>query len=219
MAWRSRACRHWHALQKKVRSLVGFFRLIRAFDQAANTLGFTFRRNLYIPPLRGALDADGSLSRRKVRFSHDGEESVVHRRRGVTLALGIGVNCAAFSIANGTWWKKLPFKNPKEVVTLGVWNGQGAENSALLSYPEFVEVRSRVQSLKNIAAVEEKAIVLTTAIVIGFVDPQDPLIFLSTFLVLALVTTAAVLIPHGELHSSTLATLFGRSKNLKVESQ
>ena len=36
---------------------------------------------------------------------------------------------------------------------------------------------------------------LTTSIVIGFVEPQDPLTFLSTFLVLALVTTAAVLVP------------------------
>ena len=58
----------------------------------------------------------------------------------LTLALGIGVNSAGFSIANGTWWKKLPFKNPKEVVSLGISNGQGAENSALMSYPEFAEV-------------------------------------------------------------------------------
>jgi len=33
-------------------------------------------------------------------------------RLSLTLALGIGVNSAGFSIANGLWWKKLPFKNP-----------------------------------------------------------------------------------------------------------
>src|SRR5262249_45996343 len=80
----------------------------------------------------------------------------------LTLALGIGVNSAGFSIANGAWWKKLPFKNPQEVVTLAMSNGQGPANSALMSYPEFAEVRSRVQSLKSIAAVEEKAIVLSS---------------------------------------------------------
>jgi ABC-type antimicrobial peptide transport system permease subunit len=35
----------------------------------------------------------------------------------------------------------------------------------------------------------------TTSIVIGAADPQDPLIFVSTLVALALVTTAAVLIP------------------------
>jgi putative ABC transport system permease protein len=79
----------------------------------------------------------------------------------LTLALGVGVNSAGFSIANGVWWKKLPFENPKEVVTFGVSDGSGPPSEALLAYPEFVDIRSRVKSLKAVAAVEQRAIVLS----------------------------------------------------------
>lgn len=78
----------------------------------------------------------------------------------LTLALGIGVNTAGFSIANGVWWKKLPFQNPKEVVTLGMSNGSIDPDLARMSYPEFDEMRSRARSFKALAAIERKPIVL-----------------------------------------------------------
>src|SRR5215469_8090557 len=78
----------------------------------------------------------------------------------LTLALGIGVNTAGFSIANGVWWKKLPFQNPKEVVTLGMSDGSIDPDLARMSYPEFDEMRSRAHSFKALAAIERQPIVL-----------------------------------------------------------
>jgi putative ABC transport system permease protein len=80
----------------------------------------------------------------------------------LTLALGIGVNSAGFSIANGFWWKRLPFENPKEVVTLAMSDGTGQPNEARMNYPEFVDIRARVKSLKAITAVQQTAVVLSS---------------------------------------------------------
>src|SRR5688500_18012188 len=77
----------------------------------------------------------------------------------LTLALGIGVNSAGFSIANGFWWKRLPFENPKEVVTLAMSDGTSQPNEARMNYPEYVDIRSRVKSLKAMAAVQQTAVV------------------------------------------------------------
>ena len=79
----------------------------------------------------------------------------------LTLALGIGVNTVGFSIANGVWWKRLPFRNPQEIVTIAVSNGAGEPDDAKISYPEFVDIRSRAHSFKNLAAIEQAAIILT----------------------------------------------------------
>jgi predicted permease len=78
----------------------------------------------------------------------------------LTLALGIGVNTVGFSIANGVWWKRLPFQNPKEVVTLGMSDGSIDPDLAHMSYPEFDEIRSRARSFKSLAAMQRKPIVL-----------------------------------------------------------
>jgi putative ABC transport system permease protein len=79
----------------------------------------------------------------------------------LTLGLGIGVNSAGFSIANGFWWKRLPFENPKEVVTLGMSDGSGPANSAVMNYPEFVDIRSRQKALKAITAVQQTPAVVS----------------------------------------------------------
>jgi putative ABC transport system permease protein len=80
----------------------------------------------------------------------------------LTLGLGIGVNSAGFSIANGFWWKRLPFENPKEVVTLAMSDGTGQANEARINYPDFVDIRSRVKSLKAMAAVQQTPVVLSS---------------------------------------------------------
>src|SRR5215471_6235697 len=78
----------------------------------------------------------------------------------LTVALGIGVNTVGFSIANGVWWKRLPFQNPQEVVTLGMSDGSIDPDLAHMSYPEFDEIRSRARSLKSLAAMQREPIVL-----------------------------------------------------------
>ena len=78
----------------------------------------------------------------------------------LTLAMGIGVNSAGFSIANGAWWKRMPFQNPKEIVALVMSDGSFEPAESTISYAEFVDIQSRARSFKDLAAFEETAIVL-----------------------------------------------------------
>jgi hypothetical protein len=80
----------------------------------------------------------------------------------MTLALGIGVNCAGFSpAANAAWWQKPPFpKSPKGIVVVAI--SDGSAPSMRISHPEFVEVRSRATSFKAIAAFGEQVMVLSS---------------------------------------------------------
>ena len=78
----------------------------------------------------------------------------------LTLAMGIGVNSAGFSIANGAWWKRMPFENPKEIVALVMSDGSIEPAQSNISYAEFVDIQSRARSFKELAAFEQDAIVL-----------------------------------------------------------
>jgi predicted permease len=64
----------------------------------------------------------------------------------LTLALGIGVNTAIFSLVNGCLIRPMPVPAPEQVAVLAV-SQQGAPLGALgLSYPEFVEFRKQAES-------------------------------------------------------------------------
>jgi putative ABC transport system permease protein len=80
----------------------------------------------------------------------------------LTLALGIGVNSAGFSLANALWWAKLPFKNPQEVVTVAISDGSGPPNSARMSYPEFADIRAGAKSFKALTVFAEHTVVLSS---------------------------------------------------------
>ena len=54
----------------------------------------------------------------------------LHGAAVLTLALGIGVNTAGFTLANAAWWQKMPFPNPKEIVVAGISNGSIAPSYA-----------------------------------------------------------------------------------------
>jgi putative ABC transport system permease protein len=79
----------------------------------------------------------------------------------LTLALGIGVNSVGFSIANGVWWKKLPFEEPGEIVSIGMSDGRRPPDEASLSFPEFADIRSGVRSFKSLAALGEVSFALS----------------------------------------------------------
>jgi putative ABC transport system permease protein len=79
----------------------------------------------------------------------------------LTLALGIGVNGVGFSIANGIWWKRLPFRNPQEIVNLVMTDGTSSADMAGLSFPELNDFRVRARSFKNLAAIEQIPMVLS----------------------------------------------------------
>ena len=98
--------------------------------------------------LRGALSGLGSDVRGALRF--------LARRPGftlvavATLALGIGVNTAVFSLVRGVLLRPLPYAEPEHLLSL-VYNSQGRATRSI-SQPEFIDLRTRVDALESVAA-------------------------------------------------------------------
>jgi putative ABC transport system permease protein len=67
-----------------------------------------------------------------------------------TLALGIGVNAAIFSVFN-ILLRPLPVKDPQSIVRLTL--EEGASSSDLFSYPDYSYIRDRNQSFIDVIAV------------------------------------------------------------------
>jgi predicted permease len=63
----------------------------------------------------------------------------------VTMALGIGVNTAIFTIVNAVLFKGMPFPNPGEIAFV-------SSNRGGISYPDFVDVRNQSRSFKGLGA-------------------------------------------------------------------
>lgn len=70
-----------------------------------------------------------------------------------TLALGIGVNAAIFSVFN-LLLRPLPVKEPESIVRLFV--EEGARRSDLFSFPDYVYIRDHNQSFSDVLAVFEE---------------------------------------------------------------
>jgi putative ABC transport system permease protein len=73
----------------------------------------------------------------------------------LTLALGIGVTAAMFSVVNAVLLRPLPFVQPERLVEVGEFDSRhGAPQNALgsVSYPDVAEVRNRNRSFTDIAA-------------------------------------------------------------------
>ncbi len=73
----------------------------------------------------------------------------------LSLAIGVGANCAMFSMADMMLFRPLPVPQPREVLTLGSTNFQiSASQYDFLraSYPDYVDVRDHSQSFAGLAA-------------------------------------------------------------------
>src|SRR6516164_6618720 len=72
----------------------------------------------------------------------------------LSLAVGIGANCAIFSFADGLLLRPLPVARPGEVVTVGSTMAIEAFGASSLnaSYPEFVDIRDHARSLTDLVA-------------------------------------------------------------------
>jgi predicted permease len=68
----------------------------------------------------------------------------------LSLALGIGVNATAFSVADALFLRPLPVASPDEIVELGVHAEGGREES--FSFPEYLELRENLSALQGLAA-------------------------------------------------------------------
>jgi putative ABC transport system permease protein len=63
----------------------------------------------------------------------------------VTMALGIGVNTAIFTIVNSVVFKGMPFDNPAEIAFI-------SSNRGGISYPDFIDLRQQSRSFRGLGA-------------------------------------------------------------------
>jgi len=68
-----------------------------------------------------------------------------------TLALGIGVNAALFSVLDAFVLKPLPLKDPDSLVSLGGVNAKG-ERQSLVSYRDYLDYRDQNSTLSDVVA-------------------------------------------------------------------
>jgi predicted permease len=75
----------------------------------------------------------------------------------ISLAIGIGANCAIFSFADALLLRPLPVARPGEVLTVGSTTTLEALGASSLrtSYPDYVDIRDRNKSFAGLAAVWE----------------------------------------------------------------
>lgn len=64
----------------------------------------------------------------------------------ITLALGIGVNAAIFSVVNGFLLRPLPVRAPNEIVVLAINDKNAPVGSGGFSYPQFAEFRDQTRA-------------------------------------------------------------------------
>ncbi|MEK6408920.1 MAG: ABC transporter permease [Acidobacteriota bacterium] len=79
----------------------------------------------------------------------------------IALALGIGANCAIFSVVNAVLLRPLPFKDPEGLVRIwGKFDKVGIPKN-WISEPELLDLLEQNQSFENIAAYQSGGVNLT----------------------------------------------------------
>lgn len=71
----------------------------------------------------------------------------------LTLALGIGVNTAMFSVAHAVLWRSFPYPHPRRLVMVGEADAHDPDNYWGASWPNLVDWRSRATSFELLAGV------------------------------------------------------------------
>ena len=69
----------------------------------------------------------------------------------VTLALGIGVNIAVFTVMHSALLASLPVKHSGELVTVYTWSPKGGDHFDF-SYPLYVDLRENSGQIQGLAA-------------------------------------------------------------------
>lgn len=77
-----------------------------------------------------------------------------------TLALGIGVNTAMFSVAHEVLWRSMPYPHPERVVMVGEVDKAKPDSYWGASYPNFKDWQGQAKSFEALAAVEPEQRVL-----------------------------------------------------------
>ncbi len=69
-----------------------------------------------------------------------------------TLALGIGVNTAIFSVANAVLWRSLPYTHPENIVWVGEVSRANPDSAWGASYPNYLDWKARSHAFEQITA-------------------------------------------------------------------
>ena len=81
----------------------------------------------------------------------------------VTLALGVGVNIAIFSLADGVCLRPLQINDPSHLVAIESVKGvSGADAGTGSSYAEYLDIRRQVPAFSGLAATSNRGVVLKT---------------------------------------------------------
>jgi putative ABC transport system permease protein len=75
----------------------------------------------------------------------------------VAIALGIGINTMVFSLANAVLFKRLPGSQGDGLVFVGTINTQRGGDIEGVSWPEFLELRARLQAVQLLAGAAQTA--------------------------------------------------------------
>jgi predicted permease len=69
----------------------------------------------------------------------------------VTLALGIAVNIAVFSVINGLLLRPMPVPNPEQITVLAAQQ-EGSSDFQAFSYPDYLDIRSQANTFSDVLA-------------------------------------------------------------------
>jgi predicted permease len=83
----------------------------------------------------------------------------------ISLAIGIGANCAMYSWADALLLRPLPVARPGDVISVGTKVSLAGFSSLVNSYPDFQDLRDRTRSFDNLTAF--------TGVTVGLTDKPD----------------------------------------------
>ena len=83
----------------------------------------------------------------------------------ISLAIGIGANCAMYSYADALLLRPLPVARPGDVISVGTKVSLAGFSSLVNSYPDFQDLRDRTRSFENLTAF--------TSLTVGLTDKPD----------------------------------------------
>jgi putative ABC transport system permease protein len=79
----------------------------------------------------------------------------------LTLALGIGVNTAIFSVVDAVLLRPLPFREAERLMMLGTVDSRKGDGLSSVSYPNFVDLRAQSGSFERLAVFRDRSFTLT----------------------------------------------------------
>jgi hypothetical protein len=74
----------------------------------------------------------------------------------LSLAIGIGPNCAIFSLMDALGFRPLPIRDPAHLITIS--SATDIDPDEKCSYPEYRDIGERIRSLNDVAVAVPRAL-------------------------------------------------------------